>query len=1049
MDVKNNENVRENGLNKQQNKTIIDPSMEKRNEYALSISLVRLSFTLSLLLTWFWLYFAWGKPLQRSIGISEKYTLTAVIGFIITLLLVFLVHHFVRKRYPNSIRAIKSAVWGILLIFFSIQLGSLLNNTIPISLWNWAFDTLQELNYYFAYWFPIIFCFIIFLLIIEILDLVKTNQEINMKLGFALTSGFFIFAIAQFIVISQPLWVIYWIFIASSIIGLNSELLPCLFRLPEWESSNKDIVKKSRLPVFRVFIAFFCLLGLYIFTHILTGQITTRHGLFRSWMEPTLIAGILGFILVFLWKKYHLKPGSALLSCLLIFLIPHVSLGLFWNTSILSWDFAFLFSISAPMLILLWTIIYSKNIFEQYQHAGVIISVLFWIVAMFIFWEDPLYEFWEFEEGLSVLFPYLFPLDSQGIATGNYYLLSLVIPGLCIILCIIFTILWRKKQNIINYPTQKGKNVRSKVRKPISIVLIFCSLLSVGVPIGINIAFNDQTVPQVLSRMDDHGVLWLANSYDRVSKYYSFNGKNAKINPEIEIHALKNDHELVQIVFSNYADIVQTFRNYEYGSEDISRDDELWIKEDESETQAINLTIGHVGYVETYDGQVADILYPWEPITTSEYRNYPMWLRVDVPSDASPGTYYTYCRIQFLSWISKNYAYHSLEFRIKLKIWNATIPLDRTVDTTIDIGYGNVINDELRDLFVEYRADPSYIANPSITVDWDNLYDGISIDWTEFDQKVGAMFNKGLSIVKLNWFPGVNCKENPEAIINGSKDDYITAIRWFYGNASLHLSSKYTPGGQTWEENTYCRHSDEHHSDPKIMEAYNIVYGAVRDVSNISTSATLIEPLENYSPMMEDLDIWIGCYDTFTPEIQQFIEDNGKTFWSYSTQDGFPSQDAEFQEPLIMARLRGWTFFKYNIKGFLHWAFYWNFADSRTGGMGYGGLGEGTLFVAYGESFLPTLRVTAYRDGFEDNELLYLLNQTIFDAKGVLGDTHASVISAQSALNRALATQDQQPRDRIWNHSNVMRECSHDPNLYMDIRIEMGDALEDLISLLV
>ncbi|MHA1368439.1 MAG: DUF4091 domain-containing protein [Promethearchaeota archaeon] len=1021
----------------------------KLRSKAFNFALFRAFAAFSFVLSFHWLYWVYGRPIFHSLNIDVNYSLVGAI-LLLAIVLSIMGINLVEKKLKFKIKNIvKLAVWGAMVILMNVQLFALFFGQVYINHWNWGFDALQELNYLFPFWSPVILMLSFFCFCLEIVDIVKGKRRELLKVAMITCISYMLLPAIQWITISQPLWVIQTVLLFMVTAGLLSTLIQELMGIPAWKSAGFEskINYKASIPKL-----IFTLIGIFVicfFFDVNQGQFIVFNGYFRVWAIPAMVSGLVVVMLILVWQRWCNRPSSGLLLAIGVSATSYLVLGITWNNFLLSWDLALTFVPIGPLSFLAWLIYYSREIFQKHQHGGILMALSIWMLGIYIIWRDPLFEFWEIEGDLGPLIDStLFP-DSQGLYSGAFYVIMPIIPLAMFIATLIPSLLTRNRKRPVFIEMRKHQFGKQPIKRIQAVLIGLTCLISVIVPVTALLIKSDDLSPQILSRMDNQGILWLANPYDRVSRYYSFSTLNAPVNPEIQVCGLKGEHELVQVVFSNYANKLQTFRGYNYGPNPEIRSNKLWISDDGAETQYINITMGRVGYVDLYEGQVADLLLPWEMFTTYEYRNYPMWLRISIPENATPGVFTTYCYIEFRSWISKTYTTHRLEFQIKLKIWNATLPKNRKIDTTIDIGYnGMPLTRDIIDMHIEYRADVSYIPMPVVNVDFNNLSAGISINWTEFDAEMTRRFEMGASIVKLNYFPVVDCKGDPESILNGSRDKYLTAIKWFYGNATLHLLNKTTPWNETWAENIYCRHSDEHSPDPKIMAAFNMLYGTIKNATNgtIKTACTLIRPLSEYSQQLDTLDIWIAHYGLWTPESQEFIESNNKTYWTYSTQDGFPSQDTEYRDSPIMSRVRGWSFFAHDIRGFLHWSFSWNHADSKTGGYGYSGLGEGYMFYVHDGTYVPTLRVELYRDGMEDAELLWLLEEKITEAEAVLGATDSLVLKAKEIINEARNTQTATPRDLPWDLEPGLRKFTHDPHVYADIRARAGDALDSLID---
>ena len=363
--------------------------------------------------------------------------------------------------------------------------------------------------------------------------------------------------------------------------------------------------------------------------------------------------------------------------------------------------------------------------------------------------------------------------------------------------------------------------------------------------------------------------------------------------------------------------------------------------------------------------------------------------------------------------------------------------------------------DSLIDLGLKYGLDPyGSVADFGLItnmVEFDplNLSKGISINWTYFDERVEDLFNRGMNHIKLDFYPGIDCRNNGLAVVNGSKDNYLTLIQWFYGNASEHLRTKYTPWGTNWEEECITQHSDE--PDPRIdpysIEAFHKLYKIIDNVSNIKTFQTFAyEPA--FDAWLDCLDIWVLTPDSFSIEVANKIRASGREVWTYSNGDNFPGQDTDLRTPLIMSRLRGWINFEYNITGFLDWIFFWNYNDAGRSGCGYDGRGDGTEIVAISSGYAATLRLTAFRDGLEDYELLKQLEQGLKNAE-ILGKTETQEYKEARVVREEIRNAlQEQPTDYKWKIPTITRKFNHTPSLYITLRINAGNALENLIKIL-
>ncbi|NOZ21679.1 MAG: DUF4091 domain-containing protein [Planctomycetes bacterium] len=142
------------------------------------------------------------------------------------------------------------------------------------------------------------------------------------------------------------------------------------------------------------------------------------------------------------------------------------------------------------------------------------------------------------------------------------------------------------------------------------------------------------------------------------------------------------------------------------------------------------------------------------------------------------------------------------------------------------------------------------------------------------------------------------------------------------------------------------------------------------------------------------IDIWCPLFSLFKPESAAKRQALGETIWTYTALcQREPTPWWHIDYPLLNYRVPAWIAWRYGIKGILYWGglSYWKGVDDpwtdpktldRRGkdGAGPNYNGEGSLVyparaVGY-EGIVPSLRLKALRDSFEDYEYLSILERT-------------------------------------------------------------------------
>ena len=103
--------------------------------------------------------------------------------------------------------------------------------------------------------------------------------------------------------------------------------------------------------------------------------------------------------------------------------------------------------------------------------------------------------------------------------------------------------------------------------------------------------------------------------------------------------------------------------------------------------------------------------------------------------------------------------------------------------------------------------------------------------------------------------------------------------------------------------------------------------------------------------------------------------------------------------------------------------------------------------MPYEDGYLPTLRLAAFRDGLEDNELLWALNKTIATARA-LNISSPILDKAIATLNLVDSAMEKQWADMQWPLPVVTREFNHDATTYINLRTRCGMLLNELKTLI-
>lgn len=1051
------------------------------------LATIELAGALSLFLLSYWFFFSHGPTdVALAAPFDDVYPVLMMVPFLAMPCFIVVV----QRARPPAIQATKLACIGTACTAFLIDAWIVATSSLFASRWTWDYNDLRELHYLVP-WLNVIgtlaaaCLFIVSCHEVLISRNVRESTGTTRMLPVVATLGIMMLGITGFgmihdIMASQPLWVsvstIAWVAVVECAIIMASRWHAYKGSKDEPPVDAGTVLATAPRRVakpFNVYI-FIGLLLWCVFVALYPAQLVFQEGPSNPWGTSIITGAAITFVLIVAWWRFTMSPLGSFLTVTVVAAMSPLVLAIGWATVPGVVPTAQPFSLVGLFSTLAWMLYNGCQHRTRWMSKHTLFAIWIWLLGFVIFFRDPLLEIWEMEEGLLKIGVFLGTTpDPHGTGVGLYYpvLLLLAVTGIACVaaLLVLEKAVRTMKRNVSSSRTgdqlapvdvprhDAGPTVhrpRGQFRFP-SRRQWHASLVILAIAVGCSAVLTAHNVsrdaPVVVAEMGNHGALWLANSYDRVLPDYRPNLAASPRDPAVRVQAMRGESELVQLVFSPLASNMISFQSYRWSSSDAAPGDMHW-KLENGTLVDIPVRSGRVGYLNCFNPRIGDVLRPWEAfITGSGSRaNLPFWLEIDVPRDVPAGEYTTSFEYVTQSYLQRIPRAASLKFTILLTVWNVTRPLNRTVDTVIGLypeSPGQA--DALHALARRYGVDPYSVGSPDVVYNPANLSAGISINWTAFDARVEAMFQDGMNQLKLDFYPGIDCRHHPEAVINGSKDNYLTLIRWFYGNASQHLANKLTPWNTTWESETITQHSDEPDpsKEPLALQAFKVLYSIIRNVSRIRSLQTFMyEPA--FDVLLDCLDIWVLTPDSFSVEVARKIQAAGNEVWTYSNGDNFPGTDTDLRTPLIMSRLRGWVNYHYTITGFLHWVFYWNYNDAGRSGCGYDGRGDGTVIVpGPNGTYLPTLRLAAFRDGLEDNQLLWALNKTIARA-GELSLTGPVVDGARATLAAVHAAMEAQPADAHWPLPVVTREFNHDAKLYMTLRVACGTALERLLALL-
>jgi hypothetical protein len=188
-----------------------------------------------------------------------------------------------------------------------------------------------------------------------------------------------------------------------------------------------------------------------------------------------------------------------------------------------------------------------------------------------------------------------------------------------------------------------------------------------------------------------------------------------------------------------------------------------------------------------------------------------------------------------------------------------------------------------------------------------------------------------------------------------------------------HLESK------GWDD-IYMQHIAD---EPQDAEAPSYIRVS-QLIKSLAPKAKVIDAVMSHQlATTRAVDVWVPLFDHLRNDYTFYHnqQEAGGELWYYTCCGPEGDWANRLMElPLIQTRMLHWVNYKYNVTGYLHWAFnYWGMDDDvygeATPGRDPWPAGDSWIsYPAYGKIY-SSIRLEAMRDGIADYELLKLLDK--------------------------------------------------------------------------
>ena len=449
-----------------------------------------------------------------------------------------------------------------------------------------------------------------------------------------------------------------------------------------------------------------------------------------------------------------------------------------------------------------------------------------------------------------------------------------------------------------------------------------------------------------------------------------------------------------------------------------------------------------------WPGLWPDPLPPYKAFSLEGGKVQPVWGIVRVPADAKAGTYHGSLTLQPANADAVKLPFH-------VTVWDFALPKASHLKVIYDFREGAIDSfggtrlpheDALRRWYAflaAHRISPGLLPAPKF-----GYKDGqVTMDTAEFDRAAAYCLDElGVNVFYTPWlFYSFGWAHKPPKLFGFEPftKEYTEAYTRCLKTYMDHLRSK------GWADKAILYVSDEpHFSRPEVIEQMKQVCAMIRSVE---PGAKIYSSTWNYVPQWAGaINVWgAGPHGSFPVETMRERREAGDEIWF--TTDGHQCLDTPY---CAIERLLPWLCWKYGASAYEFWGVNWwtydpwergwhTFISQSDDGVSY-------YYVRYpnGDGYLTypgaragvdgpvgSIRLEQVREGVEDYEYLWLLDQLIADAKA----RRVSTREAERVRRDAAALVSIPNRGGRYSTSLLP-----DPDAVPRLRTELGRTIERL-----
>jgi hypothetical protein len=404
----------------------------------------------------------------------------------------------------------------------------------------------------------------------------------------------------------------------------------------------------------------------------------------------------------------------------------------------------------------------------------------------------------------------------------------------------------------------------------------------------------------------------------------------------------------------------------------------------------------------------------------------PIWIEVHVPSNAEAGDYHG--RILVTT------GDESFEMPVKLHVWDFEVPSQQHLSVINwwrfpGLGFDEIksYSEEYWDLLgrfcaflVEHRQTDLQTSIGLIQETGDDQQ-GYSYDTSRLERYAEVAFEAGIRQIHLHSIGRRTANlTDPSSRIEPIESNLRRLATW---EKVVHH--------RNWRDRFLVSISDEpfiHHEESyaAMVDRVHKVAPSIRCIEAVE--AEYLGRLDIYVPKLSHLNLWY-------PRFEQ-VQREGSELWFYTCCHPVGRYPNRFlDQSLLKVRVLHWINYLYDMDGYLHWGLNQFAGDNPyTQEAISKGLPLGDRAIVYPgkNGLLGSLRFSAMRDGLEDYEYLWLLENEISKIKQRIGKEASWLDPRERPLELC--------RRVVWSFYEYTRE----PGLMLDTRYAIASEIEKL-----